>query len=480
MKTLILSITLLLSVASFSQNNTEQTKIKDYLKSTILNKSELLVSSASQNVTASDIYQSELLFSTSHHDGHNILQIQYFIKIGNKLIAFKNQNDLLASNAFLESIKSKKFKLTTEEDGVAFQSFLKLLDFQRGLGFFIEDNTWYFIRDKFFDDIKAYIVTTDNKGQILSIDYEDELKKTLPETLLQAGENIDATNSEASISTKDSDFMRNYLFENTNYEFEVSPLDFYSLNKISSISINKCNLKVTEGEEGNSWTNNTPFMLISSNNEYIKSSVDGLLEMPLFLNSLQEKYTIETEDDAQLFQNVLDDLSPVSQFDIELKTFYKKDNMWFFVREKRFDDLNGYILVVDDKNKVSYLEYATISEESILRIKMNDPNFKADYKFKLEQPTTTKVKVKQGEDLYVEISFDANMVNAVGAWILTQRDGENAGMNAGTSIDSPFTKRIPGAALENQFHTYEYYLLKNGEKNVENALGKVKIEIEVE
>lgn len=480
MKTLAISILTFISVASFSQNNTEQTKIKDYLKSTILNKSELLVSSASQNVTASDIYQSELLFSTSHHDGHNILQIQYFIKIGNKLIAFKNQNDLLASNAFLESIKSKKFKLTTEEDGVTFQSFLKLLDFERGLGFFTEDNTWYFIRDKFFDDIKAYIVTIDNKGQILSIDYEDELKKTLPETLLQAGENIDDTNSEASISTKDSDFMRNYLFENTNYEFEVSPLDFYSLNKISSISINKCNLKVTEGEEGNSWTNNTPFMLISSNNEYIKSSVDGLLEMPLFLNSLQEKYTIETEDDAQLFQNVLDDLSPVSQFDIELKTFYKKDNMWFFVREKRFDDLNGYILVVDDKNKVSYLEYATISEESILRIKMNDPNFKADYKFKLEQPTTTKVKVKQGEDLYVEISFDANMVNAVGAWILTQRDGENAGMYAGTSIDSPFTKRIPGAALENQFHTYEYYLLKNGEKNVENALGKVKIEIEVE
>ncbi|MDV7186659.1 hypothetical protein R3X25_05145 [Lutibacter sp. TH_r2] len=480
MKTIVISILTFVSLAAFGQNNAEQTKIKDYLESSLLNKNTLLISSAWQKVTASDIYQSELLFSTNHHDGHNIVQLQYFIKTGNKLIAFKDQNDLLASNAFLESLKSKKFKLTTEDDGVAFQSFLKLLDYKNGLGFFTEDNTWYFIRDKFFDDIKAYIVTTDSKGEIVSIVYQDELEKNLPETLLQAGKNIDSTNSEASISKADSDFMRNYLYKNTNYKFEITPLNFYSINKISNISINKCNLKVTEGEEGNSFTNNTPFVLVSSNNEYIKSSIDVLLEIPIFLNSLQEKYTLKTEDDARLFQYVLDDLSPVSKFDIELKTFYKKDNMWFFVREKSFDDLKGYILLVDEKNKVSHLEYAKISEESILRIKMKDPNFKADYKFKLEQPTTTKVKVKQGEDLYVEISFDANMVNAVGAWVLTQRDGENAGMYAGTSIDSPFTKRIPGAALENQFHTYEYYLLKNGEKNVENALGKVKIEIEVE
>ncbi|UMB52692.1 hypothetical protein MKD41_10125 [Lutibacter sp. A64] len=480
MKTLLIAISLLISIVSFSQNNTEQTKIKDYLESTILNKNTLLISSTSQNVMAADIIESQLNFSTNHHDGYDILRTEYFIKTRDQLMPFRDRIDLLASNEFIECIKAKKFKLNTEEDGVAFQSVLKLLDFERGLGFFTEDNTWYFIRDNFFDDIKAYVVTTDNRGQILSIVYEDELKKTLPETLLKADENIDYTNSEASISTKDSDFMRNYLFENTNYEFEVSPLDFHSLNKISTISLNKCNLKITEGEAGNSWTNNIPFMLISNNNEYIKSTIDGLLEMPIFLNSLQEKYTLKTEDDALLFQNVLDDLSPVSQFDIELKTFYKKDNMWFFVREKRFDDLNGYILIVDDKNKVSYIEYAIISEESILRLKMKDPNYKVDYKFKLEQPTTTKVKVKQGEDLYVEISFDANMVNAAGAWILTQRDGEDAGMYAGTSIDSPFTKRIPGAALENQFHTYEYFLLKNGSEDTKNALGKIKIEIEVE
>jgi hypothetical protein len=479
MKALLVSLLTFISVAAFSQNNAEQTKIKDYLKSTLLNKNTLLINNTSQNVTASDIFQSELLFSTSHHDGHNILQLQYFIKTGNKLIAFKDKNDMLASSEFLETIKSKKFKLITEDNGVAFQSFLKLLDYQNGLGFFTEDNTWYFIRNTFFDDVKAYVVTTDNKDEITKIVYTDKLKKPLPETLLQAGETIDYTDFEAVISKEDTDFMRNYLFDTTNYEFEISPLNFYSIHNISSISINKCNLKVTEGEEGSSFTNNTPFLLVSSNNKYIKSSINELLEIPLFLKSLQEKYTLKTEDDARLFQYVLDDLSPVSKFDIELKTFYKKDNMWFFVREKRFDDIQGYVLLVDEKNKVSHIEYVTISEESILRLKMKDPNFKVDYKFKLVQPTSNKVTLKKDEGLSVEISFDANMVNATGCWILTQFDGRKDGMYAGTSIASPYTDGRTGMSLQNQPHTIEYFLLKNGEENTENALSKIKIETEV-
>ncbi|WP_298364526.1 hypothetical protein [uncultured Lutibacter sp.] len=479
MKTLLVSLLTFISVAVFSQNNAEQTKIKNYLKSTILNKNTLLINSASQNVTASDIYQGELLFSTSHHDGHNILQIQYFIKTGSKLTSFKNLSELLASSEFIESIKSKKFKLTDEDEGVAFQSFLKLLDYKNGLGFFIEDNTWYFIRNKFFDDIEAYVVTTDKKGEITNIIYQNKLKKALPKTLLQAGETNDYTDSEAVISKEDSDFIRNYLFNTTNYEFEISPLNFYSIHKISNISINKCNLKVTEGEKGNSFTNNTPFVLVSSNNEYIKTSINELLERPLFIKSLQEKYTLKTEDDARLFQYVLDDLSPVSKFDIELKTFYKKDNMWFFVREKSFDNLKGYILLVDKNNKVSSIEYTTISEENILRIKMKNPNFKIDYKFKLVQPTSNKVTLNKDEGLNVEISFDENMVNATGCWILTQLDGRKDGIYAGTRIKSPYTNGRTGMSLQNQPHTIEYFLLKNGEENTENALSKIKIETEV-
>lgn len=482
MKTILVSITLLISAAAFCQNNVEQTKIKDYLESTIRNKNNLLISSTSQKVVALDIIESKLTYSTGESNGYDVLLEQYFIKTGNKLMPFRNINDVLASSEFIESIKAKKFKLNTEDDGVAFQSMLKLMDNERGLGFFTEDNTWYFIRSKFFEDIKAYVVTIDKKGQVSKVVYEDKLKKNLPETLLQSGEVSQNTDFEKTIiSKKDSAFMHDYLLNNVNYEFEISPLDFYSLNKISTISLNKCNLKVTEVEEEMSFTNNTSCILVSNNNEYIKQpSVNSLLEMPLFLKSLQEKYTLKTKDDARLFQYVLDDLTPVSKFDIELKTFYKKDNMWFFVREKSFDDIQGYILVVDEKNKVSYMEYATISEESILRIKMKDTNFKVDYKFKLVQPATNKVTVKQGEGLSVAISFDADMVNATGCWILIRRDGRDAGMRASTTMESPFTDGITGMSLENSNHTFEYFLLKNGSEDTEDALGAIKIEIEVE
>ena len=483
-KNYIFSLGLLLlltfsSTISFAQNETK--KITKYLESTIDYRSELLVSNTSQTVLASDIIESELTFSTGDN-GYTTIQEQYFIKSGKKITPFRFESDMLASTEFIESIKAKKFKLNTDEDGVAFQTMLKLMDNERGLGFFKEDNIWYFIRSKFFDDIKAYVITTDKKGWVSLVVYEDELKKDLPETLLKSGEVLQSTNSEKTIiSKKDSSFMHNYLLKNVNYVFEISPLNFYSVNKISSISLNKCKLKVTEVEEDMKSTSIHSFMLVSNNNEYIKqASVNGLLEMPLFLKSLQEKYTLKTEDDARLFQYVLDDLTPVSSSDIELKTFYKKDNMWFFVRKKFFDDLKGYILVTDEKNKVSYMEYTTISEESILRIKMKDPNYKIDYKFKLVKPATNKVSLKQGEGLNVEISFDADMVNAKGAWIGTRFDGKGRlGVYAGSDLESPFTDKIPSEFLTNKKHTIEYFLLKNGGTDIENALGKIKIEIEL-
>lgn len=77
----------------------------------------------------------------------------------------------------------------------------------------------------------------------------------------------------------------------------------------------------------------------------------------------------------------------------------------------------------DNQNRVSYIEYTTISEKSIIRIKMKDESFKADYKFKLVSLDKQKIILKKGEGLIVEFSFDANMAN--GAWIMTQFDGKS-------------------------------------------------------
>jgi hypothetical protein len=109
---------------------------------------------------------------------------------------------------------------------------------------------------------------------------------------------------------------------------------------------------------------------------------------------------------------------------------------------------------------------------------MKDPNYKVDYKFKLVKPATNKVIVKEDKGLSVEISFDADMVNASGCWIMTRFDGRDEGMYAGSSIESPFTDGMTGMSLENQSHTVEYFLLENGAEDTEDALGVIKVEIE--
>ncbi len=393
-KTINLTIMLfaLLTVTSFSfaQDIAETEKITKYLESTIEYRSRLIVSSTSQEVLASNISESRLTFNTGQK-GDNIIQEQYFIKSGDKITPHKTLNDMLSSSEFIESIRTKKFKLNTDDDVLAFQSMLRLIDQEPGLGFFKENNSWYFIRSKFFDDIEAFVVTTD-EGQISSIVYVEKLKKEVPKTLQKSNESAemkDAANmaaksvksaqnsdsEENSIFKKDSTYMHNYLLNDLNYVFEVSPQSLNSVNKLSTVSIYKCALKITDEFA----IGRSPFFLVVNNNEYIKqSSGDKVIKMPLFLKSLQEKYKIKTEENAKLFLNVLDDLQLFSKSDNNLKTFYNKENVWIFVRKKRFDDLEGYILLLDKDYRVSYIEYTPISEENIARIKKKDPNFQMD------------------------------------------------------------------------------------------------------
>jgi len=134
----------------------------------------------------------------------------------------------------------------------------------------------------------------------------------------------------------------------------------------------------------------------------------------------------------------------------------------------------------DDKGIIKYVDYSTITDKKILRFKMNDTNFIVDYKFKLVSPTINKIILKKGEGLSVEISFDADMVNAKNAWILTRLDGYDMGMKVSTNMESPYNDGITGMALENQYHTVEYFLLESGGTDIENALGVIQIEIEME
>ena len=491
MKQINLTVKILLSMAfslviasGFAQGDKELEPIKNYLESTIMCNNEVVVSSTTQNVTASDIIESSLRFNSGdEYGGYTIITSKHFLKSDGKFIPFDMADLLFSSEAFMESMKAKNFALNSKEDGLAFQSILKLIDDERGLGFFEEGGTWYFVRSTFFDDVSGYVVETNDENQVISIIYHDNLEQEQPETLLQVGEFTRFDSAGGAISEQDSAFMHNYLVENIDYMFEVTPLDLNSVKKISTLDICKCNLKITEvdEEEGYSSTMNNGFFLIDNKGEYIKqSSIDNLIGTQLSAESLQEKYQINGEEDALLFQNLLDDLAPVGQNDITLKKFYKRDNMWVYVRDEFFDDLQGYILLLDEDNRVAQILYETISEKTFLRVEMMDANFVGDYKFELVSPTTNKITVNRRDGVSVEISFDADMVNAKGAWITAFLDGHRIRTYAGTSLESPYRHVLRSEALENESHTLEYFLMENVDENTEAALAEIKIEVTVE
>lgn len=483
MKNIYLAILfLLISFAAVSQANKETESINEYLKSTVKYSNKLIVNSSVQSVIKSNILEAGL--SVNIGDKYNDAHIlsSYFIDIDDKLVPFGSISEILSAPDFIEVLKNDKFKLKTEEDGIALQTLFCLIDNYDPLGFFKVDHTWYFIRDKFFNDITAYEIITDKKSNIISIEYHSDLRTNIPESFLAVNKKEKFGRIEDVVVKKDSISSHNYLLQNADYTFSSALAEIPIDTKESLTGVYYCELKSTQTyPEGDQCITSYSFMLMSNNGDYEKFR-DGkaLTESDVFTENILKSIKINNEEDAKAFQDIVDIINPVSNSFRILKKFYLQDGIWFFLRETSFDDLYGYMVKTDESGAIKYVDYSTITDEDILRFRMKDEGFMVDYKFNLISPATNKVTLKEGEGLCVEISFDADMVNAKGAWIMTRFDGRNQGMCVATTMESPFTDGMTGMSLENQSHTVEYFLLKNGGTDIENALGLVKIEITFE
>ncbi|MDY0310016.1 MAG: hypothetical protein RBR29_09560, partial [Castellaniella sp.] len=389
---------------------------------------------------------------------------------------------MLVSPQFIELLKDSKFKLKTEDDAIALQTLLCLIDNYKALGYFKEDQTWYFVRDKFFDDTTAYEIVTDKKARIVSITHHSDLKKEVPESFLAAGKKEDFDQIRNTVSEEDSLWSRNYLFQKADYSFSHDRLDLPIDTSQSLADVYHCKLETTEiysdGVEG---TTHYSFMLLSNDGIYeVFQNEEELIKSELFTDSILSVMTIANEEDAGAFQNLMDYLNPVDDSFRFEKEYYQQDGIWIFLRDTRFDDTLGYMVKTDESGAIKYVEYSPITDTDILRFKMKDDDFVVDYKFELLSPTTNKIKLKKGEGLKVQISFDADMVNATGGWIITRFDGIDTGFYASTNMESPYTDELSSEALKDQQHTVEYYLLKSGAEDTDDALAVIKLEIEIE
>lgn len=94
-------------------------------------------------------------------------------------------------------------------------------------------------------------------------------------------------------------------------------------------------------------------------------------------------------------------------------------------------------------------------------------------------PEGDPVVVEAGADLDYEVTFDTESANAQGAWIQIVFDGKNAGMVAGTTLESPYTSDIPGKILKTGTkHVLECRIHPVGQSTA-YPLGVAKLNIEV-
>jgi len=121
------------------------------------------------NCEISIISTYEDMVSTSYYD---VLAFEN----GNEILFYEDNNDLVTSPIFIESIKDEMV-LTNDEKARTFETALDfLIDFDRNAKNRFERNgQWIFIRDEFFDEGRGFIVDTDGSGHITHIEYSWEI-----------------------------------------------------------------------------------------------------------------------------------------------------------------------------------------------------------------------------------------------------------------------------------------------------------------
>ncbi|MDF1550798.1 MAG: hypothetical protein P1P88_23450, partial [Bacteroidales bacterium] len=407
----------------------------------------------------------------------------------NSFFFIKTKSGLQPVGNFMENIPTipefvasinKRFKLKTEQDGIDFQTALYVFDQKNfNKGFFQKGNIWYFIREKFFDDISGYQVVTDNNGTITSIIYNRKMEVELPEELIAEGKKASFPKPTPSVIEKsDSLFMRDYAFKQLKYRFSVEEISTPELKKVSGAGFYNVQIFYTQGDESNQYESTINTCLLAVNGAFGKDSRWAeLIQNELFTKSIQKSFMLKSEKEARQFEILLDTLWPILD-PATPKNFYKKDDIWFFVREVSGDETTAMMVLTDKIGKVLYTKYGTVDENNIMRLRMKDENFKIDYAFNLMKPQNNNLTVKAGTNIPVEISFNVLPAQAKGAWVLTRFDGKKTGFYASTSIESPYTDEIPAKYLTEGAHTVEYLLLPSG-PDTDKPLGKIILNITV-
>ncbi len=471
MKGIFTILGLAISISLCAQSSDKETAIS-FLNKQVQYNIECLINPEIQDIVNADILDASLDINLGNKYNDVSIYSRVLLKSESVNAIIEGKYYLPSAPEFIQAL-NKDFKLKTEEDGIKLRSlFFKFDDESRGEFFTLEDK-WYFIISERFGDISGYVVSVDKNGSILNI-VSKTLKIEKPETCMGSASNIRFEKpSENYIGKALRTEIENELKEQANYSFELEPVE----NENLAIQLYNGTLLTKQlRADGIETVSENPFMMLAENDNFsVVESKSELFKNQSFQKDVSAHFKIKTDAEAQLFQDFVDQFLEVED---EHKKFYKEDDIWVFVREESFGDLSGLLVSVNENGSIKHFDECKIDAEHMMGLRMKDEKFVVDFAFKLDEPTSTEHTISDTGKLPVIISYNADMVNAAGGWILTRMNGKDVGFSASTTMVSPFKSDIPGEYLGKGNHKIEYLLIPSGQ-DTSKPLASILLNIEV-
>jgi hypothetical protein len=403
-----------------------------------------------------------------------------FLVSGNAATAYNSEYELITSPQFVASIQSN-YRLKTNTDAEAFHNLFSLIDMRwSGASFYQQGNSWYFIRSTFFDDVEFWRIDIDDSGNVQTIAYESRMEITIPDEVVEPDERSPLLEQQADIkiSSTQLDVIKQNINSSINFSQSVNKLTDYTISQISNAIICEHNFNIDEvytDDEGNPYNSTRASLVISVNHNGEEGFFETHTEMltsSIFAGSVKSTLTLKTDEDAQLFEKMLDEITPFYE---PKKERLQKDNAWFFIRDESFGDNEGFAVTIDSNGRVQRITHSRELGVEVPVVEIDENT--VEWNFRLLQPETTNLEISEGTPIEFAFEFNAEAANHLGVWVMSQVNGDMMDMVYG-GLSSPFYGHIPAHLLTQGNHTLGVYLMRPG-NDTETAYGKAIVNITV-
>ena len=162
--------------------------------------------------------------------------------------------------------------------------------------------------------------------------------------------NTKTPNTSKPKTVSDEDLAAIMAYFNDQTEYIKTPIQSAAIEKVFNATFYSVTEKIKAGDYGFS---ESSFIAFAHNNKY-----DVLMNKAQLTELLAPEFILDGEQKATVIQDALNALYPPGTFDMKHIKCYKKDNTWCFVRGESFGDKKGFVVQLNDANKIQEIKYS--------------------------------------------------------------------------------------------------------------------------